>query len=165
MSKVIDALCAANSISSKGDTETRGNKVKEIGEMLLATPGLAEAMAKYMTPVVFEEAFQRYVDNARPELKVAAERMGDSSDPYSREVKNRFAAASGWLWKRGDAESELEAVYRQTLCAEHIRRLAGSSGYMQLRGRAEPLAQCGARREQGADRVLGKETSGVETIL
>ena len=31
MVKVIDALCAANSISSKGDTETRGNKVKEIG--------------------------------------------------------------------------------------------------------------------------------------
>lgn len=130
MSKVIDALCAANSISSKGDTETRGNKVKEIGEMLLATPGLAEAMAKYMTPVVFEEAFQRYVDNARPELKVAAERLGDSSHIYCRAVKNRFAATSGWLWKRGDAESVLEEVYRQTLCAEHIRRLADSSGYM-----------------------------------
>ena len=76
MGKVIDALCAANSISSKGDTETRGNKVKEIGEILLATPGLAEAMAKYMTPVVFEEAFQRYVDSAKPELKAAAERIG-----------------------------------------------------------------------------------------
>ena len=130
MSKVIDALCAANSISSKGDTETRGNKVKEIGEILLATPGLAEAMAKYMTPVVFEEAFQRYVDSAKPELKAAAERMGDSSHIYCRAVKNRFAATSGWLWKRGDAESVLEEVYRQTLCAEHIRGLAGSSGYM-----------------------------------
>jgi hypothetical protein len=130
MGKVIDALCAANTISSKGDTETRGNKVKEIGEMLLATPGLAEAMSKYMTPVVFEEAFQRYVDNAKPELKAAAERLGDSSHIYCRAVKNRFAATSGWLWKRGDAESVLEEVYRQTLCAEHIRRLAGSSGYM-----------------------------------
>ena len=130
MGKVIDALCAANSISSKGDTETRGNKVKEIGEILLATPGLAEAMAKYMTPVVFEEAFQRYVDSAKPELKAAAERMGDSSHIYCKAVKNRFAATSGWLWKRGDAESVLEEVYRQTLCAEHIRRLAGSSGYM-----------------------------------
>ena len=130
MGKVIDALCAANSISSKGDTETRGNKVKEIGEILLATPGLAEAMAKYMTPVVFEEAFQRYVDSAKPELKAAAERMGDSSHIYCRAVKNRFAATSGWLWKRGDAESVLEEVYRQTLCAEHIRGLAGSSGYM-----------------------------------
>ncbi len=130
MGKVIDALCAANSISSKGDTETRGNKVKEIGEILLATPGLAEAMAKYMTPVVFEEAFQRYVDSAKPELKVAAVRMGDSSHIYCRAVKNRFAATSGWLWKRGDADSVLEEVYRQTLCAEHIRGLAGSTGYM-----------------------------------
>jgi hypothetical protein len=104
--------------------------VKEIGETLLATPGLAEAMTKYMRPVVFEEAFQRYVDSAKPELKAAAERMGDSSHFYCRAVKNRFAATSGWLWKRGDAESVLEEVYRQTLCAENIRGLAGSSGYM-----------------------------------
>lgn len=130
MGKVIDALCAANSISSKGDTETRGNKVKEIGEILLATPGLAEAMAKYMTPMVFDEAFQRYVDSAKPELKLVAERMGGSSHIYCKAVKNRFVAASGWLWNRGDAESVLEEIFRQTLCAEHIRELAGSSGYM-----------------------------------
>jgi hypothetical protein len=130
MGKIIDALCAANSISSKGDTETRGNKVKEIGEILLTTPGLSEAMARYMTPVVFEAAFQRYVDSAKPELKAAAERMGGLSLTYCGAVKNRFAAASGWLWKRGDAEAVLEEVCRQTLCAEHIRGLTGSSGYV-----------------------------------
>jgi hypothetical protein len=130
MIKVIDAVCAANSISSKGDTETRGNKVKEIGTILLATQGLAEAMATYMTPLVFEAAFQQYVDTAKPELKTAAARMGCPSHTYCGAVKNRFMATSGWLWKRGDAESELEAVYRQTLCAEHIRGLAGSTGYM-----------------------------------
>jgi hypothetical protein len=130
MGKVIDALCAANSISSKGDTETRCNKVKEIGKILLATPGLAEAMTKYMTPLVFEKAFQQYVDSVKPELKAAAERMGDSSHSYCKVVKNRFAATSGWLWKRGDAESVLDEVYWQTLCAEHVRGLAVSSGYM-----------------------------------
>ena len=130
MGKVIDALCAANSISSKGDTETRGNKVKEIGEILLGTQGLAEALSKYMTPVVFEEAFHHYVDSAKPELKASAERMGDSSFNYCKAVKNRFAATSGWLWKPGDVESVLDEVYRQTLCAEHIRNFAGLSGYM-----------------------------------
>jgi len=131
MGKVIEALCAANSISSKGDTEARSNKVKEIGEILLATPGLSEAMSKYMAPLYFEEAFQQYVDNAKPELKAAAERMGDSStNYYCRAVKNRFATTSGWLWKPGDAEAVLEEIYRQTLCAEHIRMLAGSSEYM-----------------------------------
>jgi len=83
-----------------------------------------------MTPVVFEEAFQRYVDSANPDLKAVSERMGGSAHVYCRAVKNRFAATSGWLWKRGDAESVLEEIYRQTLCAEHIRGLAGSSGYM-----------------------------------
>jgi len=56
--------------------------------------------------------------------------MGDLSHTYCKTVKNRFAATSGWLWKRGDAENVLEEVYRQTLCAEHIRKLAGSPGYM-----------------------------------
>lgn len=130
MGKVIDLLCAANSISSKGDTETRGNKVKEIGDILLATPGLTEAMAKYMTPVAFEEAFHRYVDSAKPELKAVAERMGDSLRSYCRAVKNRFAATSGWLWKDSDAKVVLEEVFRQTLCAEHILGLAGASGYI-----------------------------------
>lgn len=130
MGKIIDALCAANSISSKGDTEARGSKVREIGDILLATPGLAEAMAKYMTPAVFADAFQRYVDSAKPELKAVAESMGDLSHIYCVAVKNRFAATSGWLWKRGDAEAVLEEVCRQTLCAKHIRGLAGSSGYM-----------------------------------
>jgi hypothetical protein len=130
MIRTIDAVCAANTISSKGDTETRGNKVKEIGGILLSTPGLAEAMAKYMTPVVFAEAFQRYVDVAKPELKAAAERMDDATGAYCVAVKNRFAATSGWLWRRGDAEAVLEEVYRQTLCAEHVRTLAGASGYL-----------------------------------
>lgn len=131
MGNVIDALCAANSISSKGDTETRSNKVKEIGEILLATPGLAEAMANYMKPVVFEEAFHRFVDSTKPELKEAANRIGDSSRMYCKEVKNRFAVTTGWLWKRGDAEAVLEEVYRQTLCSEHVRKLIGSSsGYL-----------------------------------
>jgi len=130
MGKVIDALCAANSISSKGDTEMRGNRVKEIGGILRATSGLSEAMAQYMTPVKFDEAFQQYVDNAKPELKEAAKRMGDTSHTYCKVAKRRFAATSGWLWKRGDTEAILEDVYRQVLCAEHICGLAGASGYM-----------------------------------
>ncbi len=130
MNKVIDALCEANSISSKGDTETRGNKVKEVGEILIATPGLAEAMNKYMAPLVFEEAFQQYVDEAKPELKAVAERLGDSSHSYCKAVKKRFAETSGWLWKPVDAESVLEEVYRQTLCAEHTGVISGTSGYL-----------------------------------
>jgi len=130
MCKIIDALCAANSISSKGDTVTRGNKVNEIGGIFLATPGLTEAMAKYMIPLIFEEAFQRYIDNTKPELKEVVERMGGLSHTYCSTVKSRFTSTSGWLWKRGDAEAVLEEVYKQTLCAEHIQKLVGTSGYI-----------------------------------
>lgn len=130
MGKVIEALCAANSISSKGDTETRGNKVKEIGALLLSTPGLSKAMANYMTSLVFDRAFQQYVDKTKPELKAVTERMGGSANIYCKAVKDRFVLTSGWLWKRGDAEAVLEEVYRQMLVAEHVRGLSGSPGYM-----------------------------------
>ena len=96
----------------------------------METPGLAEAMAKYMKPIIFENAFQEYVDTSKPELKKVAKRLGDSSNNYCKAVKTRFAETSGWLWKPGDAESVLEEVYQQTLCAEHIRRIAGLSGYL-----------------------------------
>lgn len=130
MGRVIDALCEAKSISSKGDTELRGNKVKEIGALLEATPGLAEALSKYMKPLIFDEAFQDYVDSARPELRAAALRLGDSSHVYCDAIKKRFVEMTGWLWKRGDVESILNEVYLEILCAEHIRDIAGTTGYL-----------------------------------
>ncbi len=130
MREVIDALCAANSISSKGDSETRGNKVKEVGKILMETPGLSEAMAKFMTPVEFDKAFQQYVDGAKPKLKEVAERLGVLNHIYCELVKTRFASTSGWLWKRCDTDAVLEEVFRQMLCVEHIGGLANISGYM-----------------------------------
>ena len=130
MKKVIDALCEVNSISSKGDAETRGNKVKEIGKILLATPGLSKAMANYMKPMVFAEAFQQYIDKTKPELKAVADRLGTSAHTYCNLVKTRFASTSGWLWKRNDADAVLEEIFRQMLCIEHISKLAGISGYI-----------------------------------
>lgn len=132
IAQVIGALCSANSISSKGDTETRSNRVKEIGKILLDVPSLAETMSQYMNAMVFDAALHRYVDNARPELKTVAGRLGDLSNKYYRAIKERFAATSGWLWRQVDAASVLEEVYRQMLCCEHINRLTGSSGYISL---------------------------------
>jgi hypothetical protein len=132
MRKVIEALCAANSISSKGNTDERGNRVKEIGETLLATPGLAEAMVKYIDPMVFDEAFRHYVDAARPDLKEAAERLGDSAYAYRNAIKRLLSSASGWLWKRGDIEAAMEEVHRQILCAQHVNWLAGTTGHMEM---------------------------------
>ena len=128
MANVIDALCAANSISSKGDTETRINKVKEIGGILLATPGLAKAMAAYMNPLAFADALQQYIETTKPELKEAAERIHCLPHEYCDVVKNLFVQTSGWLWKRGDIDAVLEEVYRQVLSIEHISKMSNLSG-------------------------------------
>jgi len=130
MCDLIDMICAVNSISSKGNTEERGNKVKAIGKILLETEGLAEALHGYITPLTFANAFQAYVDAAKPDLKAVAERLGDTACVYCGEAKKRLAQSAGWLWKRGDVATVLDEVLRQYQCSEIVRELGGSSGFM-----------------------------------
>lgn len=130
MCEVLDKICAANSISSKGNTEERGNKVKEIGGILLGIDGLAGALHGYMTPLSFANAFQAYVDTAKPELKTVAERLGDTARAYCGDAKKRLAQTAGWLWKRGDVDTVLDEVLRQYQCAEAVRDLASASGFL-----------------------------------
>ena len=130
MCEVLDKICAANSISSKGNMEERGNKVKQIGGILLGIEGLASALHGYMTPLTFANAFQVYVDTAKPELKTVAERLGDTARAYCGDAKKRLAQTAGWLWKRGDVDTVLDEVLRQYQCAEAVRDLASASGFL-----------------------------------
>jgi hypothetical protein len=130
MCKVLVTVCEVNSISSKGNTEERGNKVKEIGKILMETDGLADALQRYMTPLTFANAFQAYVGAAKPDLKFVAERLGDTAHAYCGEAKKRLAQTAGWLWKRGDVDTVLDEVLRQYQCAEVVRDMAGASGFL-----------------------------------
>lgn len=130
--KVISNLCVVSGVSSKGDTAIRSEKAKEIGGTLLETVGLAEAMQKYIRPIVFEEAFQLYVDKTKPALRAEVERLGGLPLSYCSAIKKRLAATSSWLWKQNNVEDVLEEVYRQVLCSRHIHELTGASGYMEF---------------------------------
>jgi len=148
MRKIIEAICAANIVSSKGDREKRGNKIEEAGEILLAKPDLAEAMAKYIDPMHFEHAFRCYVDATRPDLKEVVERLGDTSHAYCDAIKRLCAGDAYWLWKRGDIETVIEDVYRQMLCIEHVRKLAGITGPLDIEDALDKLRStvCGENR-------------------
>jgi hypothetical protein len=137
--EVLDKICAANCISSKGKMDERGNKVKEIGGILLKTEGLASALHGYMTPISFADAFQSYIDVAKPELKAVAERLGDTARSYCGEAKKRLAQTAGWLWKRGDVDTVLDEVLRLYQCAEGVRDLAGASGFLTFEDAAKRL--------------------------
>ncbi len=130
MCAVIAALCEANAISSRGDTEKKSIKIREIGNLLLENDGLADELHDVMSPEYFEKAFLFYVNEAKPKLKELAERLSDDTGQYLTEIKNRFVATSSWLWKPGDTETVLEEVYRRTLCIEHVKSLDALSGYM-----------------------------------
>lgn len=130
MRRVIEALCAAYSISSKGETEKRSVKVKEVGALLAATPGLAEALAHYMTASAFDAAFLQYIDSTRPELREMALRMGDAANAYAEAVKNRLVEMSGSLWVPGDVDRVIDGVFERMRCTEQVRAIAGTEGYL-----------------------------------
>lgn len=128
--EIIDLLCKANTISSKGNTEERSNHIKRVGDSLLKTEGLAEVFANYIKPDVFSEAFKRYVDAKRPELQEMAKTIGDNSDQYCQVLKKQCAATAGWLWTKQNVEAELENVFVQYGIIGHIQGLTGQNGYM-----------------------------------
>ncbi len=130
MRLILEKICTASSISSKGNTDIRVNCIKEIGAILLATPGISSALGKYMNPQVFEEAFRLYVDTTLPQLKGIAVQIEDNHSGYYEEIKSRFVKTSGWLWKQDDTLAVLTEVHKMMLCIMHIRKSSNKTGYM-----------------------------------
>lgn len=127
MCAFIDGLCAVAGISSKGQVSVRAEKAREIGGILLENDGLAAEMHDIMTPQHLEDAFRRWVDGRRPELREAAERTGDTAGRHYKDIKNRFASAAGWLWKMGDVDAVLDECLARMRFAERAGILAGTA--------------------------------------
>ena len=128
--EIIDSLCIANTISAKSDTEERTNRVKSIGEHLLKTDGLAQVLARYIKRDTFDDAFRMYVDSSKPELKELAIAIKDTSGQYCTVLKKQFASTAGWLWKRQDADAELNSVVLQYKIIREVQGILGNTSYI-----------------------------------
>lgn len=128
--EIITLLCKANTISSKGNTEERSNYIKQIGEYLLNTAGIAEQLARYVKPDCFSEAFKQHVDGVKPEFQARALAIKDHSGQYCQMIKNQCAATAGWLWTMQNVEAEIETVFHQYGIIKHVQELIGQPGYM-----------------------------------
>ena len=134
MERVLANICDAVSISSKGKVEDRVNAVRQVGTIVRGDPEIVPEIAAYIRKETFLKAFDRYVEEVRPDLCELAQELGDLSHGCCRAVLNHCGETAGWLWNRADITREMEDV----LCEYEIIKSA------------MPLLNCGEFMEYGS---------------
>ncbi len=127
---IIDDLCEAQKISSKGNQQDRSNLIKAIGARLQETNGLAEVFAKFIKPEIFETAFRMRINRAKPTLTELAAKVGDVSGMYCKIVKDHFAETASWLWNPQNVEDELDLVEAEYKIIGVVQGILATSGFM-----------------------------------
>lgn len=126
---VLDKLCTALRISSKGNSDEKTNAITEIGEMILGDSTLIDTISGYTKCATYLLAFRNYVDRADPELRILAERIEDQSYQYCDMILNDAAPTSGWLWNQSDITSLIEKAHGKYQFISSVRDLLHLTGY------------------------------------
>ncbi len=127
---VIDDLCEAQKISSRGNQQERSDRIKAIGKRLQETDGLAELFSKFITPEIFGKAFRMRVNRAKPTLAEWAAKVGDASEMYCKIVKDHFAETASWLWNPQNVDDELDLVEAEYKVISVVQGLLANTGYI-----------------------------------
>lgn len=139
--EIIDHLCAAEKISSKGDQQERTNRVKRIGELIAANEGVSDVIRRYVDADTFAKAFKNHVDIACPKLPQLAVSVGDLNGLYCRTVKEHLATTASWLWNAQNVDGELDIVCSQYQIVALVQKLIGSQVYMSYDDAVERLTR------------------------
>ncbi|MCC8135995.1 MAG: hypothetical protein LIO40_04890, partial [Ruminococcus sp.] len=79
---VLNNLCTALRISSKGNSEEKTGAIAEIGRKIVEEPEIIEIVSRYTTRETYVRAFQIYVDSVKPKLRALAEKIGEQCHQY-----------------------------------------------------------------------------------
>lgn len=130
MQEIIENLCVAEKISSKGDQQERTARVKKIGELASSHAGIEDALRKYIDSDAFAGAFKNHIDQACPKLPQLAAEVGDATCQYCKTVKEHFATTASWLWDVQNVDGELYIVCSQYKVVSFIQDLLSSKVFM-----------------------------------
>lgn len=139
LGQIIQNLCAASIISSRGKVEERTNHIKEIGKVLLETDGLAKAFSTYIKHDVFDAAFQAWVDKNEPKLAGLAESVGDHVKQYCQTVKDKLVKTAGWLWNAQDVENVISEVLCEYQVIYELQPLLKCAGFISFKDAIQQL--------------------------
>ena len=128
--EIVENLCIAEKISSKGDQQERTLRVKKVGELVSSHEGVEDVLRKYIDPEAFSKAFKDHVDKSCPKLPQLASEVGDSTDRYCKSVKDHFATTASWLWDAQNVDGELEIVCAQYKIVSYVQDLLASKVFM-----------------------------------
>ena len=130
MREIIENLCIAEKISSKGNQQERTLRVKDIGKLITEHDGIEDVLRKYIDFEAFSKAFKNHIDQACPKLPQLAESVEDTTGQYCRAVKEHFATTASWLWDAQNVEGELEFVCAQYKIVSYVQNLLASNVFM-----------------------------------
>lgn len=136
--EIVENVCAAEKISSKGDQQERTARVKKVGELVAAHAGVEDVLRKYIDGA-FDAAFKNHIDKACPKLPQLAAAVGDTTGQYCKTVKAHFATTASWLWNQQNVDGELGLVCDQYKVVAHMQKLLASSVYMSYADAMERL--------------------------
>lgn len=127
---IINDLCEAQKISSKGDQQERTNRIKAIGKRLHQTAGLAELFSKYINAENFDTAFKMHVNRINPGMEQLAKTVGDLSGIYCTILKEHFAETASWLWNAQNVEDEIELLEAKYQIIQIFQSITGLAAYI-----------------------------------
>lgn len=137
---ILDKLCVALKISSKGNSTEKAESITEIGRAILDDSEIVSIVALYTKSPTYIQAFQSYVDKADPELRTLAENVEDQSHQYCDMILAETVQTSGWLWNKSDITALVEKVHQRYQFMALVRdflRVTGYTPYNDIIGRLD----------------------------
>jgi len=128
--KVLNYICTAFSISSKGKVEERANAVMEVGRILLEDGQIANAVVRYIKSDCFIRAFEIYVDKENTALNRLAEGIGDYTRGYCSVIRDKAIETACWLYKPADISNVINEVFSQYEVISLVKPLFGYTDFI-----------------------------------
>lgn len=130
IAEVLNNVCSAFTISSKGKTDDRTNAIKEVGRIILDNANLVDIVAGYIKPENFVTAFQMYVDKTAPTLIALAKEIGDVAHGYCQSILNNTVETAGWLWKEIDISNEIKETEQEYEIIKLLKSIVGFTTFV-----------------------------------
>lgn len=130
--EILDKLCIALKISSKGNTDEKSSVITAIGTEIRTNPNIVETVALYTKSETYITAFRYYVDKADPELVDLALKIEDHSYEYCDMILRAAVPTSGWLWNKSDISTLIDTTHNNYRFMDIARSLLQVSGYAPL---------------------------------
>jgi hypothetical protein len=106
---IIDAYCRFVSFTKEGE-KNETQIAEEIMDLFAKDAGIKEYLCDVYNSKNLRSGMQYYIGEYKPELECIAKQLDDGGR-YVEQVKGRLSLFSSWLWEKGDADKQIDAIY------------------------------------------------------